>query len=250
MANSKPRQIPKKLGKSPLIESLWELRFSSEMASVSELLPGLLFSEFDQEFQSIEPLPVANIPLQIRLMNPDFMYAPTVRLTGVHYTIQIGDRVVSLGCIMPYRGWEEFGPKILSLVKILKKTNLISKPERFSMKYIDILPSSAEPSISQLDIAITLGKQNIDVHPLHLRTEVVEEGFLNIIQIVSPANVQLLGGARKTGVLVDNDTIYDHVSGDFWKGFSKQLDRVHKVNKKMFFNLLTESAVRNLDPEY
>lgn len=250
MADFKPRRIPKRLGKAPLVESLWELRFSSEMASVAELLPGLLFSAFDGEFQSIEPLPAANVPLQIRQINADFMYVPTVRLRGEHYTIQIGDRVVSLGCSMPYKGWKEFGAKIRALVKVLRKTKLISNPERFSMKYIDILPSGDEPTIAQLDVVITLGDQNINVHPLHLRTEVFEEGFLNIVQIISPANAQLLGGEIITGILVDNDTIYNHMSGDFWEIFSKQLDLVHKVNKKMFFNLLTESAITNLEPEY
>lgn len=245
-----PKQVPKRLGKEPLIESLWEIRFSSETNPVADLLPGLVFAAFPGEFPKIEPLPAANIPLQIRQLDANFRHTPTVRLRNDHYVIQIGEHVVSLSCLRPYKGWEEFGEKIRKLAGVLKETNLINNPERFSMKYTDILPAGNGLSIAPLDIVISLGGGNQNMLSLQLRTEVIEEGFVNIIQIISPADVQLLGGEKISGTLVDNDTIYDHKKGDFWQNFHEQLDQMHAVNKRMFFNLLKEETITNLEPEY
>jgi len=36
-------KIPIRLGKQPLIEAVWEVRFTSEKQSVADLLPGLIF---------------------------------------------------------------------------------------------------------------------------------------------------------------------------------------------------------------
>jgi hypothetical protein len=43
-------RIPLRLRKEPLLEAIWEIRFSSWNSSVADLLPGMLFKSFPGKF--------------------------------------------------------------------------------------------------------------------------------------------------------------------------------------------------------
>lgn len=245
------KRIPKRLKKEPLIESIWEIRFSSAVDPVAELLPGLIFKAFGSEFQVIERLPAASIPAQLRQADVNWHYVPTVRLNGPPYAIQVGEHVVSLSCGRPYSGWAKFGEKIRMLAEVLKETNLISAPERFSMKYLDVLPMDGTPTISMLNVVMSLGERHVASDPVYFRTERTEGNLLHILQIICPAKAQLLGGAEVEGVLVDTDTVYKKEgTTDFWQNLEDRLNAVHDANKKMFFDLLKEETIASLEPEY
>jgi uncharacterized protein (TIGR04255 family) len=243
------KAIPKRLQKEPLIESLWEIRFSSEVSCVAELLPGLLYKEFVNEFPTIEILPSSTVPQQWRTED-QFRYLPTVRMTGLPYTIQVGEHVVSLSCGRPYSGWDIFGEKIKKLAKILKETNLITRPERYSIKCIDILPLDGTPSITPLELLISLAGKDIASDPVFLRTEQKEDDLLHIVQIICPAQVQLMDGDQTSGIFVDIDTIYNDSTDHFWQNLTEQLQKVHDANKRIFFELLKNETITTLKPEY
>lgn len=244
------QQIPKRLRKEPLMESLWEIRFSNAVRSIAELLPGMLFKQFAKEFPKIETLPAANLPIVIRQADPNLRYVPTMRLEGELYSIQIGEQVVSLSCRRPYTGWQAFGSKIRELATALQDTGLFSKPERFSMKYIDLLPSTEAPTIAPLSATISLGNRDIGDDAVHLRSERKENEFIHIVQIMSPAEVRFPNGDEFKGILIDIDTIYPILDVDAWVDFNVRLDQLHDLNKKIFFELLKPETIQSLEPEY
>ncbi|MGH8497515.1 MAG: TIGR04255 family protein [Methylococcales bacterium] len=243
-------KIPKRLKKEPLIESLWEIRFSSTVSSVAELLPGLLYRQFEADCPTVEPLPTVNVPLAVRQIDQNFRYLPTMKLEGAPYSIQIGEHVVSLSCRRPYTGWPKFGSKILELAKALKDTKLLTNLERFSMKYIDVLPMSGTPTIAPLSATISLGGHDIGENSIHLRSERSENEFINIVQIMSPTEVKLPGGEKFNGILIDIDTVYLRKSADLWINFDARLNEAHDINKKVFFELLRPETLEGLEPEY
>jgi uncharacterized protein (TIGR04255 family) len=244
------RQIPKRLNREPLIESLWEIRFSSTSAFVEKLLPGLLFQEFANESPIAESLPSADLPENLRRADPNLRYIPTVRLTFAPYTIQVGEHIISLSCSRPYSGWKVFGEKIRKLSSVLQKTSLITHPERFSMKYIDILPTDIAPTIEALNAVMSLAGHDVGASPVVFRTERIDDTLVHIIQIVSPAQAQLLNGDHISGILVETDTVCINQTVDFWQNLTNELQRVHDANKKMFFDLLTDETIKRLEPEY
>lgn len=244
------KKIPKRLKKEPLLEALWEIRFSSNKGTVVEILPGMIYQAFHGDFQKIERLPAANLPSQILQQDVNLRYVPTVKLEGSPYTIQIGEHVVSISCPRPYAGWEQFKSKILDLSEKLKQTALITQPERFSLKYIDIIPATAQPSLEPLDIKIQLGTRSIDRNQVQLRTEIIEEYLINVIQIVTGAHASTPTGEQFEGILCDIDTIYQGKDGDFWEDFSNNLDKAHDSNKRQFFYLLKNDTIKRLEPEY
>ena len=148
------RRIPKRLKIEPLLESVWEMRFSSNSKSAASILPGLIFHAFGEDYKEIKSLPLAGLPVEARSQNPNLRYQPTLRLLGAPYIIQIGDQVASLICSRPYTGWENFGGKIRTLASAIKDTNIITRPERFSLKYVNILNLAGAPWLDPLEVNI------------------------------------------------------------------------------------------------
>ncbi len=53
--------IPVRLKKEPLLEAVWESRFSLTKSSIGDLLPGMLFKALPGKYGNIVRLPVADI---------------------------------------------------------------------------------------------------------------------------------------------------------------------------------------------
>lgn len=153
------KPIPKRLKIEPLIEVIWEIRFHSKMNSLVEILPGILYTEFKEHYTNIIKLPHSELPSSVLKHDPNLRYVPTIRLEGDPYAIQIGEHVVSLSCRRPYSGWPKFGEQIKLLTRKLKETQLLTEPERFSLKYIDIISTSQAQDLSVLDAQFVLAKK-------------------------------------------------------------------------------------------
>ncbi len=244
------RPIPKRLRKEPLLEAVWELRFSSDKNSVAELLPGMIYQAVGSAFDKIERLPAANLPPLIMQQDAKLKYIPTIRLDGNPYSILIGEHVVSLSCRRPYTGWENFKSKIMELVNKLKETHIITHPERFSLKYIDVISTGNVPSLTPLEVVLRMGGYELINSPVQLRTEIREDGFLHIVQIASPAQVVLATGESYEGSLIDIDTICQREPDIFGSDFDGMLDQAHHFSKLLFFRILTDTTIDLLEPEY
>lgn len=244
------QSVPKRLKKEPLIEAVWEVRFNSDKESVAELLPGLIYQAMGTSFPKTVRLPASNLPRSVLQQDANLRYMPTVRLEGPPYSIQIGEHVVSLSCRRPYTGWGEFEPKILQLAEMLTTTNLLTRLERFSLKYIDVIPLIEMPSLKPFRVVVKVGNHDLTTNPVQLRTELRENGFLHIIQIASPAQAVLTTGESFKGLLIDLDTIYQQETDAFWIDFRELINRAHLLNKNLFFHILTKETETELEPEY
>jgi uncharacterized protein (TIGR04255 family) len=166
------------------------------------------------------------------------------------FSVQIGERVVSLNCRRPYAGWPEFSRRIAALATALEETGLLTKPERFSLKYIDLIELEEPPSLSYLNVATEVGGHDLGKRPVHIRTEIEEDGLVHVLQIASPAEVRLGRGEAHKGVLVDIDSIQKADPEDFWTTLSERVDKAHALSKELFFSLLSDNALKQLQPEY
>jgi uncharacterized protein (TIGR04255 family) len=246
------KQVPKRLGKEPLIESLFEIRFWSDITSVSSILPGVIYSAYSNRITKTVPLPLAGIIPEIREKDPNLKYAPIVQfsLDPGPYIFQVGDHVASVSCPRPYTGWSEFGGTIREFMGVLEKSKLINNPERFSMKYSDILSIAGAPTVAVLDVDFKLGGRDATSGPVTLRVEENASPFVHIVQIIASVNAQLADGSQLSGILIENDTIFNHAGGNFWTTLDRQLDSMHEFNKGRFFELLKPETLAALEPEY
>ena len=243
--------IPSRLGKEPLLEAVWEIRFSGTRPSVSDLLPGFLFKAFSVKYSNIVKLPAADIPAAIVESDPKLRYVPKIRLENRNQAIQIGEHMVSLNCRRPYSGWVRFSEDIRNLAKTVRETGLIGELERFSLKYIDLIELVPAVGLRCLNLCLRLGEMDIAERPVQMRTEIGEGDLIHIIQVVSPAEAAIPGETeRKKGVLVDIDTIKTFTGNETWDELDRRLDDAHFACKRMFFHLLTPDTLHLLEPKY
>ncbi len=249
------RPIPKRLEKEPLLEAVWEIRFGTESnLPVGEMLPGLLYQALQEDYPTIVRLPAADIPRPIAETDPALRYVPTVRLEGppgTSFAIQVGDRVVSLNNRRPYSGWTDFSSRIKKLAELLRSTGLIQNPERFSLKYVDLIELDTPPSLTSLHVSLSVAGRDLDGRQVQLRTEINDDPFVHILQIASPVDAVIASKERRQGTLVDIDTIHA-VAGDveFWDVLNDELDEAHARSKRLFFDLLRPEAEKRLEPIY
>ena len=242
-------KIPIKLKNDTIVEALFEIRFKSNKGSVADLLPGLLFANIANEFPTLEKLPITNLPAALIESEPNLRYLPQHRLIGDKYSLLIGEHVFAISCPKPYVGWSEFYPAIIKLTELLEKTSLISEVERFSIRYVNLIPSNqVHGSSKKLRTNITLGAYNLGEKVTQLRTEIVENGFLNVIQIASNATIELVTGQKLEGCLLDIDTICRGKVQNFWKELPSLLQSAHDTEKMIFFSVLTDETIKELEP--
>jgi len=245
------KKIPVRVKKEPLIEAVWEIRFTSIKPFVADLLPGLVFKALPGKYPNLVRLPSADIPAPIVENEPKFRYVPKIRLEGENQAVQIGEHVVSLSCRRPYSGWKTFSKDIRTLMAIVRDTGLIDRLERFSLKYIDLIDLEQPPSVNCLNVELKMGEYEIATRPVQLRTEIKEGNLIHIIQIVSPAEASIPGESGKvSGVLLDIDSIRPMKQNESWTDVDNDLDLVHLSSKNMFFNLLKPDTIKKLGPEY
>jgi len=242
--------LPVSLDRSPLLESIFEIRFETSIPSAGDLLPGILFLKLKESYPNIEALPISNVPRSIREQDPALVFQPSHRLIGNNMIVQIGDRVLSISA-QNYPGWEAFKSAIIQLLDVAFETGFIDKLCRYSFRYVNLLPKiegSPEMSLLNLDIAVS-GSPPLE-RGLQLRFEQDDNDYTTIIQIALQSSLQQPDMNSVFGVLVDVDTLMSNPSPDFLSSISRHLDPCHAALKTAFFSIISDLALQNMHPVY
>lgn len=246
------QSLPKKLKKEPLIDAVFEVRFTSAFPA-GGLLPGLLFGKLVGD-RKLEQLPLSQFPQVMRDADSNLRFGPLSRLDWDQFYINVGDRSVSVGFKYPYPGWANFKPAIITVMDILKDANIIKSVERYSLKYIDLLPATGlREQVSFVNFDVTLAGHKLENESFQIRLEIPRDGFIHGVQVVSSATATLHTGDSRQGLIVDVDTINNQQGISFeelLRGFPGKLEAIHQANKKVFFDCLKPQTITALEPEY
>lgn len=246
-------RLPTRLLKEPVIEAIFELRFSSTVP-VSTILSGALYASL--KCDTIERLPHAEIPDVIRKSDPNLRYAPLVKLGWTNFSIVIGDSSIAMSSGNPYPGWAKFKDGILSTLKAVAEVErgTIGAIERYSLKYSDVLENSIFSGRNDhLKINLSFGENQLVQATTHARSEVHEPPFIHIIDFFGQAGVTLPSGANREGSLLTTDSIYMAESpalSELMTSIPENLDKLHSRNKEIFFSCLTQAGIDLLEPQY
>jgi uncharacterized protein (TIGR04255 family) len=244
-------KLPNKLAKQPVIEAIFEMRFKSQAAA--SILPGFLFTKLSGE-KSIERLPAAEFPQQMRNFDPNLQYAPLVRMHWDAFLILVGDRSVALACKFPYTGWSAFRPAILNLIELIRQASIIESVERMALKYINIFPSELGDASALVKFELRVGEHSAAKDNFQIRVEVpMDDDLLLIVQIIASGTAKFPDGTSRTGVTLDIDTLAMTADMPFQKFAGMLPDRieaVHQASKVMFFDCLKPETIQKLEPTY
>jgi uncharacterized protein (TIGR04255 family) len=244
--------LPKKLKKEPLIDAVFEVRFTSTFP-IGSVLPGLLFGSLAGD-KKIEQLPLSQLPQIMRDADSNLRFAPLSRLDWEQFYINIGERSVSVGFKYPYPGWSSFKPAIITVMDVLKGAGVVKSVERYALKYIDLLPSNdLREQVAFVNFDVTLAGHKLENEAFQIRLEIPRDSFIHAVQVVSSATAILPNGESRQGLVVDVDTIVNQQGVTFdelLSGFSDKLEAIHQANKEVFFDCLQTQTITALEPEY
>ena len=245
-----PTKIPHNLARAPLVEAIFEFRFTPAQSSVAQLLPGLIFSKLSGKYDRSEATPVASIPPEIRAKHSDLRYQAQHRLSGERASVFIGDRVAGVSITRPYEGWRRFRPRILEFLEVLQTSKLVERGERFSIKFVNIIPSAPGQQLALLNLRLEVGGIGAPENGFRFRTEINDETYIRIIQIVTNAETDISSQEKISGLLLSLDCIRVLRNEDFWQEHPSGIDQVHDQLKHLFFGLITEKTLESLEPSY
>lgn len=218
------------------------------------MLPGALYSVFGEPASSIEKLPLAQVPEQIRQADPNLQFAPLVRLVWKDYALLIGDGSIAVSCNLPYPGWLNFRAAIFKVVDAVSRIGIANSINRYSVKYVDLVPEpSVERQVRGLNWNIRVGKHELAAEIASVRVEIPRGDYLHLVSIQTAGLVNLPGARQVEGVIVDVDTICNVSAvtlAEFMIDMNNRLDLIHAENKVMFFECITQETLQALEPSY
>jgi uncharacterized protein (TIGR04255 family) len=245
-------QLPTRLAKDPIVEALFEFRFEGKGAAVAEILQGYVFTKFRDRFPKIQRNPIAEFTAAFA-NDPTLRYQPHVvlRADAPPAAIALGPSNVIINHRKPYIGWRRFKPLILEVLGQVRDADVVAKSERISMKYANLIPGDTHAEqFLKVHHKATLGRKPYDLTTLltHVRTEVQVEGLTCIIELKAGTIANLPTGAVK-GLLLTVDTLLP-VPSTFLEDIEDHLEKVHRVEKTVFFDVLTDPTIQSFEPEW
>lgn len=246
-------KLPTKLGKEPLIDVVFEMRFQSNV-SVMDVLPGLFYANCDGE-KEFKRNNIAEIPKLVRDGDHNLRHAVLTRLVSGDYAYGVGDRVFNISCKLPYKGWEEFKAAITWSLDLINSSGVVQHMERFALKYVDLLEAdNLQDQISLININLDLAGIQLKDQSFNIRVDLPEGNVVHIVSLVPQAEVLMKNQQfPKRGVVVDVDSLVhagDWGADEWYDNLKNELDQVHLKNKRMFFKCLREDVVESLEPTY
>lgn len=252
-----PKRLPTKLDTVPLLEAVCELRVESAI-DLHTILPGLFFSTFGKDaIGRIEQHPMAmNVPSALRaLPQLEGLNSQLVQIAWGDYTIVLGTRNVVLAVALPYRGWQDFKPKIVELFRLVLGQSFVTAVQRYSIKYRNLVEiGDVSAQFRSLDIRVDVGPLTLSKQPMTLRFEHARDDVITIFQLGTNVTAELTATKEiKSGCIVDVDTICmapNASAAELREALPDKLESIRRSNKIDFFDCLTDETIANLGAHY
>ncbi len=135
----------------PIIEVIFEMTFTKD-TKWDSTIPGLFYKDIRDDFPIKDKrsiLTASAIPSNdpnIAQSNMFFYELTVFKKEDKSIFVQIGERLITVNHIAPYRSWEEFKPYIEKTYNNVKKNIENYKLSRISLKYINQIELNATKS--------------------------------------------------------------------------------------------------------
>lgn len=232
-------------------EALFEIRFDTHV--VPEVVIGRLTDA--PAWADFRPtrMPSADIPIQLRAMDPNLRFAPSYELVrgGPSELIRIGPNSLSYHRLAPYPGWDVHFPDLKSVIETLFATIKGLTPTRLGFRYVNALNNIEHNIASAADLALNVAAGEAEQFTptsfaLNYRNQ-VHEGHVEQVQVATPDYVQPSAVEADFAVLVDIDIFTPEsypVTGS--ENVLEWVVTAHDLLKENFFKLLPAAVIEDL----
>lgn len=239
-------KLPKKITPCPIIESVVEIRFDTDIPS--DAIFGVIYNAFKNEFsKKPKNLPILQLPADIRNKDPNLLYKPHYRLSDGTFLFQIGPKVISLVNKGEYVGWNTFFPKIKDCFRKIKSLEIIEKTKRLGLRYINFFEGIN--IYEQINLQLLLNEEPLKSDIILVRTTLKTGDFLGNLQISNDSkftrnNTKMLGSTIDIDVHLEENgkTIIDQIDS--------MIEKAHVEEKELFFGLIKKEFLNQFNPEY
>lgn len=240
-----PKNLPIRISPCPIVEAVVEFRFVGKEPWRN--MPGIFTPLVREKYPNEKELPLGQLPEQIRLKESSFTYTPLLQYEGDEFIIRLGPRSLSVGSrAHQYPGWRKFRHELDWVWGKLANSNLVQEGERLGVRYIDFFSKDIF-SLVTLDISVA----NRSVSSLEQTYTVVAPIEDSVARLLLANGVFLSQGATtESGSILDLDVWRTLSSEDPFAEAREGVEKLHNINKKVFFGLLRDSFLATLDPVY
>ena len=239
-------KIPTKLGICPLVDALLEIRFNSDLdkSVIFGYIYGLLKDAYPGR---VVNLPLSQIPAQIRDNDPNLQFKPLYRIEGESTIVQIGTDVICLSSKIPYIGWNALSEKALDIINKLYRAGVIKRVVRLGHRYINFFKGNIDDKLNMSFVFVP----KYSILNRLIRTEIVDGQFISTLQYSNSAEYRPhFSTSVQKGCLIDIDTFRLYNDDSFLRSIKTEIDSAHASEKMLFYSLLKDEFIRELDPVY
>lgn len=230
--------FPKSISPCPILDALFEVRFSSNINSNAVF--GQIYGALQKDFPKVESLPILQLPDSLRNTDPNFQYKPHYRISNENFVVQIGPDVIAISSFPNYAGWEAFSKKIFSILEQIENIKIINKVERVGIRYINFFENDIFQNIT---LKVCIGNETVTNKNTVVRTEIEEGEFSSTLQIANNAiNNDVVGS------IIDIDTFRTINLSNFFIDKEEIINNGHSTEKNIFYSLLQPNFLSTLNP--
>jgi len=239
-------KLPKKITPCPIVESVIEIRFDSEIP------PGAIFGVIYDSFKDIFPnepvnLPILQLPEQIRNNDPNLLYKPHYRISDETFLFQIGPKSISLINKDEYVGWNNLSPKTTECFQKVKDLQIIKNTKRFGIRYINFFEGL--DIYDKINLKLLLNEKTLESDKIFVKTSLNSGDFTRDLKISNKSEIEQSGN-KKLGSIIDIDVYLKENGNTIIDQFDSILKDAHTKEKELFFSLLKEDFLKEFNPEY
>lgn len=235
-------KLPVEISPNPLVTSAIELRFASQIPS-NNLFPSV-YKAFSDDMPHFEG---NNLPLDIKIGNPQFKYAPDYVLSNENYKLSFSNSVLTFEHVSEYQFWKNYFPFVSKCFHAFFKIVETQYIERIGVRYASVLDKTE--SVDQVLITVpSLGLSSYEQKFEYYRSNIKVDNLNILLQLFDNAKA-VKKDQTISGVYIDIDASFNEkiIPGEEVLNI---IDKLHGEQKKLFFSLLKPEYISTLNPKY
>ncbi|MDQ3181202.1 MAG: TIGR04255 family protein [Acidobacteriota bacterium] len=237
--------LPKQINPCPINEAVVGIKFESSLPS--DAIFGVVYNQLKDSYQTVEQLPILQIPEAVRNNDPNLIFQSHYRLSRENFAVQLGPKVFSIAIIENYTTWQNYLNEIQSVFKKIGDIGFITNVSRVGLRYINFFESDIW---GKLKVNVKIIEKEIADEEVFVRTVLQRDEFKVLLQTGNRLNLERNNEFVSRVSIIDIDTFIQEDDIKFFENLPAILEKAHGIEKELFFGLLKEDFLESLSPEY